>query len=643
MLTVLREDLPFVDEGGNVVATMSLGIETSNPYAPLQRISREEARLYGESEVQLLEGFTYQYVIDTPGLQLEQRKSVSTRFILGEDGIDRGTLAPGLKTGVLHFHLVRDGIRCASAAVEVRSIKLGYRDDYRTMLQDIADRSVDLLLQISAPSMVSLSSDNMASSSSLLQRFFFVKGLLEAPAFSQALQHLMRLPHSSLLASRSEAPLGKAGRGDRSMSRQIASRYPRVLLSPNHPLAARLMPDTPALATIPRDIEIFFYEDTQDTFENRFIKYAISSFATFLADAEVELTKRGGTASEMAARDVFPLRQKLEDTLSSDFFREISDLTTIPLASPVLQKKAGYREIYQAWERFHVAARLTWQGGDDVYGGGKRDVAALYEYWLFFVLWDILKKWSPQGFALNADKILKVSADGFSVTLKQGELLETSGIAVYRSGKVLRVQFSYNRTFSVGAETTFERRLQYQTSYPAAGSWTRNMRPDFTVSLWPDGISKVEAETTEQIVHVHFDAKYSVAHIRELFGSGDDDLYALKQQERAGTFKRGDLLKMHAYRDSIRRSQGAYVLYPGLESNQAGDGQVEYRAWVGYQELLPGLGAFAVRPGPDKDRAVEQIGDFLEDVLDHMTEDHSIRERVARSTALLNSNSIDVL
>lgn len=637
MLTVLRESLPFVDEGGNLVASMNLAIETSSASLPLQRIAREEARLYGESEVQLLEGFTYQYVIDVPGLQLEQRKAVSTRFILGEDGIDRGTIAPGLKTGVLHFHLLRDSERCASATVEVRSVKLGYRDDYRTMLQDIAERSVDLLLQVAAPSMVSLASDNLASSSSLLQRFFFVKGLLEAPAFSQALQHLMRLPHSSLLASRSEAPLGKAGRGDRSMSRQIASRYPRVLLSPNHPLAGRLMPNTPELATIPRDIEIVFYEDTQDTFENRFIKYAISSFATFLADAEVELTKRGGTASEMAARDVFPLRRQLEDILSSEFFRQLSDLTAIPLASPVLQRKAGYREIYQAWERFHIAARLTWQGGEDVYGGGKRDVAALYEYWLFFVLWDILKRWSPQGFALNADKILKVSTDGFSVTLKQGELLATSGILISRNEKAFRVQFSYNRTFPVGQETTFERRLQYQTSYPAPGSWTRNMRPDFTVSLWPDGLLKAEAETSEQIVHVHFDAKYSVAHIRELFGSGDDDLSTLKQQERSGTFKRGDLLKMHAYRDSIRRSQGAYVLYPGVEPDEGWDGQVEYRAWVGYQELLPGLGAFAVRPGPEKDKAIEQIGDFLEDVLDHMAEDNSVRERMALATALLNS------
>src|SRR5829696_8253469 len=36
-----------------------------------------------------------------------------------------------------------------------------------------------------------------------------------------------------------------------------------------------------------------------------------------------------------------------------------------------------------------------------------------------------------------------------------------------------------------------------------------------------------------------------------------------EEVERLARSKREDLLKMHAYRDAIRRSAGAYVLYPG--------------------------------------------------------------------------------
>ena len=45
---------------------------------------------------------------------------------------------------------------------------------------------------------------------------------------------------------------------------------------------------------------------------------------------------------------------------------------------------------------------------------------------------------------------------------------------------------------------------------------------------------------------------------------------------------------MHAYRDAVRRTAGAYVLYPG----KPGDGQ----KFAGFHEVLPGLGAFAIRP-----------------------------------------------
>ena len=39
-----------------------------------------------------------------------------------------------------------------------------------------------------------------------------------------------------------------------------------------------------------------------------------------------------------------------------------------------------------------------------------------------------------------------------------------------------------------------------------------------------------------------------------------------EEQERLGVSRRDDLLKMHAYRDAIRRSAGAYVLFPGTST-----------------------------------------------------------------------------
>lgn len=76
-----------------------------------------------------------------------------------------------------------------------------------------------------------------------------------------------------------------------------------------------------------------------------------------------------------------------------------------------------------------------------------------------------------------------------------------------------------------------------------------------------------------------------------------------------GESKRTDLLKMHAYRDAIRRAVGAYVLYPGTEREDC-------RL---YHEILPGLGAFALRPTDHGDAdGILPLEAFIDAVIDHV-------------------------
>jgi hypothetical protein len=138
------------------------------------------------------------------------------------------------------------------------------------------------------------------------------------------------------------------------------------------------------------------------------------------------------------------------------------------------------------------------------------------------------------------------------------------------------------------------------------------MRPDYTLSLWPAEFSPEEAEAQELMVHVHFDAKYRVDSLTELFG--EDDAGEEEKRERHGTWKRADLLKMHAYRDAIRRTQGAYILYPGDDIPAT---------FAGFREILPGLGAFVLKPGCGK----TDLANFIRDVLAHVCDRATARER----------------
>jgi hypothetical protein len=153
------------------------------------------------------------------------------------------------------------------------------------------------------------------------------------------------------------------------------------------------------------------------------------------------------------------------------------------------------------------------------------------------------------------------------------------------------------------------------------------LHPDYTLTFWPAELSESEAERRELLVHVHFDAKYRVEDIEDLFGDeGSDDA----DDDVDGNYKRQDLLKMHAYRDAIKRSQGAYVLYPGRANAPL--------KLKGFHEILPGLGAFAV--SPDKDGAAQgfyldperkgkSLEEFLDEMLAHLGNRTTAQERVS--------------
>ena len=148
------------------------------------------------------------------------------------------------------------------------------------------------------------------------------------------------------------------------------------------------------------------------------------------------------------------------------------------------------------------------------------------------------------------------------------------------------------------------------------------MRPDYTLSLWPEGFSKEEAETQEIIVHIHFDAKYRVDSLGDILGNDEPDLDREKEDQRSGTYKRADLLKMHAYKDAIRRTGGAYVLYLGNDNTAA---------MKGFHEIIPGLGAFAVRPSRNDD-GTEYLKAFINKVVNHLLDRSSQRDRLSYRT-----------
>lgn len=121
-----------------------------------------------------------------------------------------------------------------------------------------------------------------------------------------------------------------------------------------------------------------------DTLENRFVKFALAEFRAFLTHAQgvFEACPGWGASAALSRR----LAATVDDWLGRSLFREVGEMRFAPPGSPVLQRKAGYREVLRWWLRFRTAAELSWEGGEELFRAGQRDVASLYEYWLFFEL-----------------------------------------------------------------------------------------------------------------------------------------------------------------------------------------------------------------------------------------------------------------
>ena len=122
----------------------------------------------------------------------------------------------------------------------------------------------------------------------------------------------------------------------------------------------------------------------------------------------------------------------LDRVLSQSFFQNISEPHSLKLNSPVLQKRSGYREVLNRWLQFELASKLIWKGGEDVYNAGKKDIASLYEYWLFFTLYDLIKEKfniHSVNFDDNAYKhLIEPTKDGLNVMVKSGKHTALKGI-----------------------------------------------------------------------------------------------------------------------------------------------------------------------------------------------------------------------
>lgn len=509
------------------------------------------------------------------------------------------------------------------ADFEIVPQKMDYEEDYIELTKKLAEQCAEILLEYSGVTSNRYESSDMDSSKTLMEQFIFLREFCYSHNLQALFGSIKRNPDRMLVK---DEVLKTIGQGAPS---------PGFYSNPfSHSRGWQMVNGKP----MPQEIVVTRKYDSLDTVANRFVKFALKKFNLICRELCEKLDAAKGKKKEQnmfteCYREAFEIQRITDDILRNPFFDDVRDLTIMPQNNQVLEKREGYRQIFSAAFMVDLALQLNWEGEREAYSGESKNTALLYEYWLFFELRKIISSIDNCKCIQAPEKAFIKTDNGLTISLSEGQ---TSCQAFLLPALGIRVNLYYNRTFS--------REEFSNTKY--AGSYSRPFRPDYTLEVYPsEYVIPEDAVREGSVSYIHFDAKYRITDLKSFIGADENDMTEAQIQEEVeddkqdsitNTYKRGDLLKMHTYNDAIRRTVGSYVLYPGDFDSQTKN----YRL---FEEVLPGVGAFAIKPSIQSE-SENALKDFITEIIEACSRKYSrLNRMLAYSNRILGEPAISEL
>ena len=476
---------------------------------------------------------------------------------------------------------------------EVVPDKINYETDYVNLTQAIAEECSALLLEYSSPTSLSFSQDSEKQQKTALEQFIFLRQFCYSDNIESLFASIKRNPDRILMEEDELKPFGQGLPSKRFFTNPFSH--------------SRNWNDFGNGVFLPSEIAVTHKCESLDTPANRFLKFALNIFLEICENIITYVEKSSDYCGKESIyhKEAFDIKNHIENILQDSFFDDIQDLTVMPVNNQVLEKREGYTQIFNAFSMVDLALQLDWKGKDNIYTGEAKNTALLYEYWLFFELRKIISEIDGcRALLLSEEDAFIKEGDGLTISLCQ----DKKSVQHFETEKQ-KIDLYYNRTFS---HKNFEK-SKYE------GSYSRPFRPDYTVAIYPKAYAdENKAVEDGAISYIHFDAKYRLEDLSQFINKEESETEIDKEiSEEKGdsvmnTYKRGDLLKMHTYNDAIRRTVGSYVLYPGTDNK---DG----KRFSVYEEILPGVGAFAIRPSDvnkqELNAGEKAVQDFIKEVV----------------------------
>jgi predicted component of viral defense system (DUF524 family) len=512
---------------------------------------------------------------------------------LGAAGTRIGRFLPGDNVGnvwVSAKFVFEDGSQetIQFRSFEIRPKKLNYENEYKKMLADVADKSAEALLHggLIASDVFELEAKEGKLDLTALS---FLANKLESDEFKHAMATIKARPDHRWVEERLLVPPGKGSVGGQALAKAISQGGRKVKVPPHLKFPVPYLPER-----IPKRNSINDF----DSIANRFIKHILLTWQLFATEKVRELqaeVRKDGSLSPRVGRAIEKLNgidQVCSTALRDEPLRSAGRLTSFPQANTVLTSRPGYRDIFRMFLRYRLEAKLATPDQMDPFSISKKNVSELYEMWCYLEVLKCLEQIVGRG---DYSNLFKVNNSKFALNLVEGEESRVDWLYTLHGRKV-QISLWYNRTFS-------------QILKDGAQSWSKDYKPDISMHVRPVGEVINDEDRSSLDVWVHFDAKYKLEVVEENIDRNID---------AGARVTKDDVSKMHAYRDAIRNSAGAYVLFPGTYQDKFEE----------FDEILPGVGAFPLRPeGAESGDDQRALTKFISSVIDQCCNQASKRER----------------
>lgn len=322
---------------------------------------------------------------------------------------------------------------------------------------------------------------------------------------------------------------------------------------------------------------------TNDTQENRFLKFAISQITDKYARLKKRIEDVRNTSDTMK-NDMEQTLNTLKHLQRNSFFRTVGRFKGINQESMVLQKATGYSQVYRTWNLLRRAYSLN----DGIYKLQTKDIATLYEIWCFIEVSHIVKQ---QLHLTDED-------------LDHRNRMEMNGVFSWELGKGEHSRILFKKDNVELAELVYNPK-NTENDNDSVGMQnlvvpTATQKPDIVLQLTKNDLQKGMKMT------YLFDAKYRIDGKQRGLNVDVPPEDAINQ--------------MHRYRDAIyykdlkneglkKEVIGGYILFPG-------DGEPADVAVSKFYKTIDevNIGAFPLRPKDVQNRLLLEhfIGELID-------------------------------